>query len=165
MALDPVSELESLLEAFDAGAIDYALCGGLALAVHGHPRATKDIDILVPRHELERAIAAGRHAGFDVPARKMTFGLRTGMPREIHRVSKLDAETGELLALDLIVVNPQLEPVWAARETRYAGERRLVVVSREGLATMKRIAGRRQDLADLDRLAGTSEDEQDDTED
>lgn len=82
-----------------------------------------------------------------------------GSPREIQRVSKLDPETGALLALDLIVVNTALEQVWATRTTLQAGERRMTVVSREGLATMKRIAGRLQDLVDLTKLEGTADDD------
>ena len=52
--LNLYEELKALATAFDAGGVDYALCGGLALAVHGHPRATKDIDILVRRGDLRR---------------------------------------------------------------------------------------------------------------
>ena len=47
MAFDLIAELEQLVDALHADAAEYALCGGLALAVHGHPRATKDIDLLV----------------------------------------------------------------------------------------------------------------------
>jgi len=85
------------------------LCGGLAVAVHGHPRATMDIDVLVRAEQLTSAIQVARGVGFDVHARKMWFGLRTGNPREMQRVSKLDPETNELLSLDLIVVGPELE--------------------------------------------------------
>ena len=159
MALDLIAELERLVDAFDTEGVEYALCGGLALAVHGYPRATKDIDVLVPRENLDAARAAAKQVGFDVPARKMTFGLREGRPREVHRISKLD-ESGELLSLDLLVVNDELELVWTSRETRRAGERRLTLVSREGLATMKRIAGRRQDLADLAKLEGTDDEDE-----
>ena len=132
---------------------------GLALAVLGYPRATKDIDLLVRSEEIDNALAVAKLAGFDIPARKMTFGLRTGTPREIQRVSKLDPETGALLPLDLIAVNPELEQVWATRTTLHAGERRMTVVSREGLATMKRLAGRPQDLADLLKLEGAADDD------
>lgn len=159
MPLDPVTELEGLIDALEAAGVGYAVCGGLALAVHGYPRATKDIDLLVRSEEIADAVAVAKLAGFDIPARKMTFGLRTGTPREIQRVSKLDPDTGALLPLDLIVVNAELEPVWATRTTLHAGERRLTVVSREGLATMKRIAGRPQDLVDLARLEGTADDD------
>jgi hypothetical protein len=159
MPLDPVTELEGLISAFEAAGVGYAVCGGLALAVHGYPRATMDIDLLVRAEEIASAMAVAKLAGFDIPAKKMTFGLRTGTPREIQRVSKLDPETGALLALDLIVVNAELEQVWATRTTLQADERRMTVVSREGLATMKRIAGRPQDLVDLAKLEGTNDDD------
>jgi len=35
----------------------------------------------------------------------------------------------------------------------------MIVVSRDGLATMKRIAGHPQDLVDLAKLEGTNEDD------
>jgi hypothetical protein len=157
--LDPVTELERLVDAFEADEVGYAVCGGLALAVHGHPRATKDVDLLVQPHDVDRAIEVAKRVGFDIPARKMTFGLRTGTPREMKRLSKLDPDTGTLMSLDLIVVNPELEDVWEDRVRVMWRERPLVVVSRAGLATMKRIAGRKQDLADLAKLEGTEDEE------
>jgi hypothetical protein len=35
-------ELLKIVVSLDKAGIDYALCGGLAVAVHGHPRMTKD---------------------------------------------------------------------------------------------------------------------------
>jgi hypothetical protein len=156
MAFDPITELEALVAAYRVG---YALCGGLALAVHGHPRATKDVDFLVQADELERALDLAKRVGFDIPARKMTFGLRTATPREIQRVSKLDPTTGKLMALGLIIVNPELEQVWVGRLRVIWRDHPLAVVSRDGLATMKRIAGRPQDLADLARLEGNDDED------
>jgi hypothetical protein len=158
--LNPVTELEALVDALDVAAVPYALCGGLALGVHGHPRATEDIDLLVQPGDLERALAVAKRIGFDVPARKMIFGLRTGKHREIQRVSKLDPDTGDLMALDFLVVNEELADVWSDRLTVETGVRRLSVVSRSGLAKMKRIAGRGQDLVDLAKLEGTYEDDE-----
>ena len=160
MALNPVTELEALIDALDTDGVEYALCGGLALGIHGHPRATKDIDLLVIATAVESALAAARRAGFDVPARIMTFGLRTGRPRSVHRVSKLDPSSGDLLPLDLIVVNDDLAEVWTTRLTIDTGSRKLSVVSRSGLATMKKLAGRGQDLVDAAVLEGRTDDEE-----
>jgi hypothetical protein len=160
MALDLIGELEALVDAFEREGVEYAVCGGLALALHGHPRATMDIDVLVTAAELARAIQVARGLGFDVPARKMAFGLRTGTPREVQRVSKLEPATNQLLSLDLLVVGPVYEDVWSGRIALMIGERKMVVVSRDGLVTMKRIAGRPQDLADLAALEGGDDDEQ-----
>jgi hypothetical protein len=67
-------------------------------------------------------------------------------------MSKLDPDTGELLTLDLIVVGAELEPVWDSRVVGTFRGRDIVVVSRDGLVTMKRIAGRDQDLVDIKAL-------------
>jgi hypothetical protein len=159
MALNPVTELEAIIDALNADGVPYALCGGLALGIHGHPRATEDIDILVDAADLVRALAAAKRVGFDIPARKMIFGLREGKKREVQRVSKLDPQTGDLMPLDFLLVNDELVDVWSSRITVDTGVRKLIVVSRAGLATMKRIAGRTRDLADLEELEGKNDDE------
>ncbi len=45
--LDLLEELRNIIARVDAAGLPYALCGGLAMAVHGNPRATVDIDLLV----------------------------------------------------------------------------------------------------------------------
>jgi hypothetical protein len=160
VALDLIAELEGLIELFERDGIDYALCGGLAVAVYGHPRATMDIDILLQAEQLESARRVAGTRGFDVPARTMIFGLKSGTPREMQRVSKLDPETNELMSLDFILVGPGLEDVWESRVIIPWRAREVTIVSRAGLVTMKRIAGRPQDLADLAALEGTDGDDQ-----
>jgi len=160
MALNPVTELEAIVDALTADGVPYALCGGLALGLHGYPRATKDIDILIEAASLPAAIASAKRVGFDVSARKMVFGLRIGKHREVQRVSKLDTDSGALMPLDFVIVNDELADVWATRITIDAGARKLTLVSREGLVTMKRIAGRAQDLVDIAKLEGAADDEE-----
>src|SRR5689334_10099024 len=115
MPLDPVTELATLVDALESDGVPYALCGGLALAVHGHPRMTKDIDLLIRAEDLDRVLAVARSVGFDLKTRRMRFGLRVGKVREVQRVSKIDPDTGDLLMLDLMFVNDELEAVWTAR--------------------------------------------------
>ena len=118
-----------------------------------------DIDLLVRPEQLGDAIRVARDNGFDVPARKMVFGHQTGTPREVQRVSKVDPQSNDLMPLDLLVVNAELESVWRSRMAFDVGGHRMMVVSRDGLATMKRIAGRPQDLVDLANLEGSAEDD------
>lgn len=160
MALDLIDELCAVAAALGEAGVDHAVCGGLALAVHGYPRMTKDIDVLVRPEDIPRALEVVRALGFDVPARQMVFGLKTGKPRPIQRVSKLDPETGELLPLDLLHVVADYAEAWAGRLRYRFRERDLVVVSRDGLVMMKRIAGRPQDLLDIAKLEGTDDDEE-----
>jgi hypothetical protein len=152
MALDLIEELGTLIDRLEAETIEYAVCGGLALAIHGRPRMTKDIDLLVPRSALPSAIRVAKTLGFDIPARRMVFRIGTLQENEMQRVSKLDDETGVLMPIDFLVVVPTYEEVWKSRLRAEWGGRQLTVVSVEGLATMKRLAGRPQDLADIAAL-------------
>jgi hypothetical protein len=125
--------------------IDYALCGGMAMAAHGFPRATVDIDILVREETLEAVDAVAESLGYTFRGRPMSF--HHGMI-EIRRISKIDPETLDPLMLDLMLVTPSIEDVWSTRETlELSGGDTLVVVSREGLIKLKsaRMSGTDQD--------------------
>ncbi|MFW6163457.1 MAG: nucleotidyl transferase AbiEii/AbiGii toxin family protein [Planctomycetota bacterium] len=130
--------------------MDYALCGGLAMAVYGTPRATVDIDLLVPPAALEEAMEAARQRGYAVEAAPMTFA--DGAIR-IRRLTKLDPESEDLLTLDLLVVTPQIADVWEARRQVAWDDGTLSVVSRKGLTALKRLRGSDQDIADIERLS------------
>ena len=146
MAIDLFDETMGLLAELERHGVPYAVAGALALAIHGVPRATTDIDLLVRRDDVEATLEVARARGFRVQALPMRFS--DGL--EIRRSSKVDATV--MLTLDLLLVNENLEPVWASRE-RVATERGDVwVVSRQGLIEMKAWAGREQDLADIRRL-------------
>lgn len=41
--MDIYDELRGLLAALEKQRVDYAICGGIALALHGYPRLTKDL--------------------------------------------------------------------------------------------------------------------------
>jgi len=141
-------ELMALVTALEKA--EYALCGGVALAFHGYPRFTKDIDLLVRAEDLQKVREAVAACGFKIEGGRVPF--RLGKPDEqiIHRVSKIQGH--EALTLDLMIVNPGLEEIWRSRGMFDWKGRPVKVVSREGLVKMKRLAGRPQDLADVERL-------------
>ena len=51
--IDLFAEIRDLLTALERGGAKYAVAGAVALAVHGVPRATTDIDLLVPADQVE----------------------------------------------------------------------------------------------------------------
>ena len=149
-------ELFSIINRLDASRIDYAVCGGLAMAIHGHARATQDLDILLIEDQLEQVIDIAKGLGFTISAGWLEFGH--GAVR-MFRVSKVDPEHHDVIPLDLLVVTPDLEAVWAGR-TQIETERGIVwTVAPSGLIHMKKISGRKQDLADIEKLeAGNGKD-------
>jgi len=152
---DLVAELEAAAAALDARGVEFAVCGGLAVAMHGHVRATRDIDLLVLGASADAALEALAGIGFDLRALPMTFGAGTPAERRVQPDSKAGAPT--LITIDLLFVEPAFRDVWASRMTFVRGSSRLQVVSREGLLAMKRLAGRPQDVADIAALEATDE--------
>ena len=146
MGLDLFEETVGLLGDLERRTIPYAVAGALALAIHGVPRATTDIDLLVRPEDVDALLSVARARGFGIEALPMRFS--DGM--EVRRVTK--AEGADLLTLDLLLVNRNLEPVWASRERVPTQRGDFSVVSRHGLIQMKAWAGRAQDLADIQRL-------------
>jgi len=144
------AELISLIDLLNEAGVNYAVCGGLAMALHGHVRGTKDIDLLILKHDLEQIKDIAEKAGFYIPAGIIPFGIGTEDAREIYRVSKVIDDI--LVPLDLLLVAPSLQEVWNGRIVVEFEGRKTYAVSREGLIAMKRTAGRSQDLVDIEVL-------------
>jgi len=53
--IDLSDELKGLIAKLNQENIEYALCGGLAIAIYALPRATLDIDLLIELNSLENA--------------------------------------------------------------------------------------------------------------
>jgi hypothetical protein len=155
-----LGELLSIARALNAAGLDYALCGGFALAVHGHPRFTKDIDLIVRAEDVTGVQEVVAGLGYRLRAAPMTFGAGTRHPRSVHRVSKVLSDRDDLVTLDLLVLDESFEDVWRTREGHEVDGCLIQVVSREGLMRLKQAAGRGQDLLDLRRLAGEAPDEE-----
>jgi hypothetical protein len=149
--MDLYDEFAALLGALEAKRVDYAVCGGLAMAIHGLARATINVDLLVPPSVADAVLECARGLGYTIPADPMRLA---GGRVEIRRVTKIDASSHDLLSLDLLLVTPAVEQVWKDRiRVRWdLGE--LWVVSRQGLVSLKRLRGSGQDLDDIRRLEG-----------
>jgi len=141
-------ELTQLVAALEEHNIEYAVCGGLALTIHGFPRATFDIDVLIREESLEKAFELAEKQGFDIHGLDISFKERAV---EIRRVSKID-EDGEVMPLDFLLVTPFVEDVWKTKEELLWEGKTLSIVSRAGLIKMKQLAGRPKDLIDIERM-------------
>jgi hypothetical protein len=140
-------DFRELLALFNANQVDYMVIGGYALAFHGAPRFTADLDIFVkPDPEnARRIIQALDQFGFksvelsaddfQVPDRVVQLGVPP------VRVDILTAITGVSWA----------EAVSGRVEGNY-GDIPVYYIGREQLAANKRATGRKRDLADLEAL-------------
>jgi hypothetical protein len=146
MALDLFEETVELLGDLERRGIPYAVAGAIALAIHGAPRATTDIDLLVAPPDVGAALDVARARGFTIEALPMRFS--DGL--EIRRTVR--TEGSEVLTLDLHLVDRNLEPAWASRQQVVTERGTFWVVSRDALIRMKAWAAREQDLADIRRL-------------
>lgn len=146
--IDVYEEFVAVMRALDDAQIEYALCGALALAVHGVPRATKDIDLIARKEDLARIREVTRRLGFTFEALPMVL---SGSGIEVQRFTKL--VDGHPLMLDVLWLQPSLEPIWNDRQRVPWRDGSLSVVSKDGLITLKLTAGRAQDLVDVQSLA------------
>ena len=136
-------ELVAIVRALERAKINYAVCGGMAMAVHGLPRFTKDIDLLIRQDDVEAAKQAVSSVGF----RDESGLIRLSDDDLVYRVVKIVG--ADHLMLDLVLVTPKLQDVWDERIQWDLEGLPIRVVSRRGLIKMKRLAGRPVDLNDL----------------
>lgn len=148
-----VDELHGVVGALLQAGVEHAVCGGVAVTAYGATRSTKDIDVLVAAADLPRALEAVQPLGYTLAALPLAFDEGTAKERHVQRVSKI--QNGEHLVLDFLVATASLAGFLDDRVEVTLPEGRLILVSRDNLLKMKRLAGRPQDLADLDRLEGS----------
>ena len=132
--MDLLDELKRLITRLNEEKIEYALCGGLAMAVYALPRATLGIDLLIEASSLGKTRLAVQELGFTPSAMPMEFH---GGKVHIPRVSKIESGTGETLVLDLLIVTPDIKQAWESRTTVEWEGGTLSVVSPEGLILLK----------------------------
>ena len=145
--MDLLAELVALVKQFDTDGVQYAVCGGIALAIHGVPRATQDIDLLAEEASLPKLRLAAQQCGFTFEAEPMDF-TQSGIT--IVRFTKLIGV--QPLMLDVLFAKGPTGRVWEGRQEVVFEGTKIKVVSREGLITLKLAAARPQDLVDVQRL-------------
>jgi hypothetical protein len=147
--MDLLIELKKLIKAFEKNKIDYALCGGLALAIYARPRATLDIDIMVEPDMIGKVKKTVENVGFNVPAAPIS--LKKGAV-QIHRMTKIDEESEEHMVLDLLLVTPQTKTSWDSKISVNWEGGVLKVLSPKGLITLKSLRKSGQDMDDIEYL-------------
>jgi hypothetical protein len=146
-------EFRAVVLALAAARVPYAVCGGIAMSIHAHPRATIDIDVLVPPDAVAQIAGALLPLGF-VRRERVPTRLANGEV-VMHRLVKIVPDDPEVLVLDVIEVIPGATArAWQTRTTAEWEGHPVTVVSRDGLVGLKRLRGSPQDVVDITLLEG-----------
>jgi len=144
-------EFRAVVAALAAARVPYAVCGGIAMSIHAHPRATIDIDVLAPPDAVAQIAGALLPLGF-VRRERAPTRLAKGEV-VMHRLVKIVPDDPEVLVLDVIEVIPGATArAWQTRTTAEWEGHPVTVVSRDGLIGLKRLRGSPQDVADITLL-------------
>jgi predicted nucleotidyltransferase len=146
-----VEDMHQIIRVFNENDIDYALCGGLAVAIYGFARYTQDIDLMIQPDDLTKAKAVLKTIDDNLSSGIIPFKQPDETWREISRVSK--AVGSELYTLDLMLCTGSLNEAWDDRELVELGGHDVKVVSKRSLIAMKKEAARNKDLIDIEELS------------
>lgn len=140
-------DFNELLESFNAHEVEYLIVGGYALALHGAPRYTGDLDLLVNRSpaNVKKLLQALDDFGFG------SVGLKDEDFLEEGRVVQLGVPP---VRVDILtsLSGVSWDDAWNGKiESTYGGVR-VVVIGREEFLKNKRALGRTRDLADIEAL-------------
>ena len=140
-------DFRELLALFNAHHVEYMIVGGYALALHGAPRFTGDLDVLVkPDPEnAQRILAALETFGF------ASVGLTPGDFSHPDQVVQLGVPP---VRIDLLtsLTGTSWDEAFAGRTAGSYGDVPVYYIGREQFIANKRAIGRQKDLADLEML-------------
>ncbi len=141
------SDFKELLALFNAHKVDYIIVGGYALAFHGAPRFTGDIDIFIkPEPENARHILAALcEFGFK------SSGLTTADFANADKVVQLGVSP---VRVDIItsLTGVSWGKAAAGMVSGTYGDVPVSYIGRQQFVANKRAVGRKKDLADLEAL-------------
>ena len=140
-------DFKDLLVLLNEQKVEYLIVGGFALAFHGAPRFTGDIDVFVRPHpeNARRIMSALAAFGFNLP------GLTA---EDFHSPDKVVQLGMPPVRIDLItsISGVSWEEAAAHKVAGKYGDVPVFFIGREQFIANKRASGRKKDLADLEAL-------------
>lgn len=151
-----------IFSAFNRCKLQYLVVGGVAVNLHGYPRFTGDLDILVLLDDknIEK---------LDAVMKKMKYSERLPIPvtilKDNKKVEQLLKEKGmmaytfnppreSLLQVDVIIDESlKFRDIWKRKVVKKIDKFSIPIVSIEDLIKMKKKANRNQDITDINVLS------------
>lgn len=145
-----LNRLKDVFASLKRNDVHYLVIGGIAAVLHGVPRATFDLDILIEATEgnARRLLVALQEAHFGtafmIDAQKLVQNEITIFKDRV----RIDVQT--------VTPGIQFSTCWPRRMTMTYQCQDFFVLSRQDLIASKRAAGRKVDLEDLQTLGEES---------
>ena len=145
--MDAQSDFKELLELFHARGVEFLIVGGYALAFHGAPRYTGDLDLFVKpaRENAERILAALDEFGFgSLALSPQDFAA----PDQVVQLGVPPVRVDIITSIDGV----SWGEAWDGRAAGAYGGVPVHFIGRREFIANKKAVGRSRDLADLDAL-------------
>ena len=140
-------DFKELLASLNAHAVEYVIVGGYALAYHGAPRFTADLDVLV-KADIENSVRIIQALG--------EFGFEAAglAPEDFQQPEKVVQLGVPPVRVDILtsLTGVSWDEVFSGRAEGTYGDVPVCFIGREQLIANKRALGRKRDLADLEAL-------------
>ncbi len=138
-----LNQLKGVFSSCQKHEVKYVVIGGIASVLHGIPRATFDLDILIQasKDNATRLLEALEEAGLG------TASLITADDLLEHEITIFK----DIVRIDVQTSTPgiQFEDAWKNRVIMDYQGQEFFVVSKDDLIASKRAAGREKDLEDV----------------
>jgi hypothetical protein len=149
--MDLPRDLIELFSAFARGKVRYLLVGGHAVAAHGRPRSTKDVDLWLAPEDANIQRACRALASFGAPT-EIVAALRTSKPEDIVWMGRAPTRIDFLRTLPAVV----FDDAWANRITVSIEGITVPVIGKADLVRNKTFVGRPQDRRDVRALTAVN---------
>lgn len=145
--MDLYPDFKELLELLNAHKVDYLIVGGYALALHGCPRFTGDLDVYISTHveNARKVLTVLKEFGFG------SLNLSEDDFTQTDNIVQLGVPP---VRIDFVTSIDGVEwaDAWLNRETGTWANVPLCYLSRDDFIANKRATGRLKDLADVESL-------------
>lgn len=147
-------DFRDLLLCFAREGVEYVLVGAYALAFHGVPRATGDIDVFVRPTPANAERTWRALCAFGAPlAAAGVKALDFASPGIVYQIGLPPRRVDILTEISGV----SFEEAWESRAMAELEGFPIAFLGRDALIANKRACGRLRDLADVERLEGLEE--------
>lgn len=145
--MDLAPDFDEFIEFLTAHGVEFVVVGAYALAFHGAPRFTGDLDLLIrPTLDNARRLLGALEAfGFPVPE------LTAEMVVDRRRMIEMGVPPVQIHVMSAIS-GVEWNEAWSERVEGPLGRHQVSFLGRDAFLRNKRAAGRPKDLADIDAL-------------